>query len=657
MPFPLAKLFTSIKRENKKEEQVIESPQDLLNSVLETEELNSIYPFVWKENKNYIESGGNFIKVLAVVSYPKEQKGNWLSDLKRLKGNISFVQYLEPANAEGMINYYNDSIKNKDAELLKTRDPATRIRLQSEIKSARYQLNQVLSNRSNFMYLYTYIFIQALSLEGLKALEDNAQRILTKLRMKALNPHYCTPMAFWSSLPLGDNQLKDYTYQMCNSETASSFFPFDDSEICYLTPMAQVEGTNKTTNSLVAIDYLDTQRTLNQNMVVIGTSGVGKSTFMVQKILRCYAMGIKIYIIDPENEYSHIVKILGGEVVHLSSNSSTKINPLEIFTTEITDTEGFNDDAEFLKDLVKQKVQRLKAFFKVLKPDLSQVESSILDKVLTSLYNRFTINEDRDMQNLKPTDFPILEDFYNDLGELKKIDLDRYEKIQDFYFILESYVHGSNSLFNGHTNVNINNSLFSFDLKSLQNEVDVQAACYFNIFGFLWDEVTKNREELIYVFIDEFHFLSKNPDSMRFFYQAYKRFRKYNAGAIAGTQQIIDVLDTVDNLGAAMVENSHTKIFFGLDNKGVDDVIRKINISFSDEEISLLRAKRQGEALLVYGSQRAFIKVELTQEELRLWNKKRYREKYGADPDVIPDYESRNEMTPIEKEEVRNFVL
>lgn len=141
-----------------------------------------------------------------------------------------------------------------------------------------------------------------------------------------------------------------------------------------------MEGINKTTNSLVAIDYLDTQRTLNQNMVVIGTSGVGKSTFMVQKILRCYAMGIKIYIIDPENEYSHIVKTLGGEVVHLSSNSSTKINHLEIFSTEVTDTEDFNDDAEFIRDLVKQKVQRLKAFFKVLKADLSQVESSILDR-------------------------------------------------------------------------------------------------------------------------------------------------------------------------------------------------------------------------------------------------------------------------------------
>ncbi|MDQ7861009.1 hypothetical protein RCO48_08225 [Peribacillus frigoritolerans] len=51
-----------------------QSPEDILHGMLETEELNSIYPFVWKENKNYIESGGNYIKVLAVVAYPKEQK-------------------------------------------------------------------------------------------------------------------------------------------------------------------------------------------------------------------------------------------------------------------------------------------------------------------------------------------------------------------------------------------------------------------------------------------------------------------------------------------------------------------------------------------------------------------------------------------------------
>ncbi|MEH7415622.1 hypothetical protein V7266_10110 [Neobacillus drentensis] len=94
-----------------------------------------------------------------------------------------------------------------------------------------------------------------------------------------------------------------------------------------------------------------------------------------------------------------------------------------------------------------------------------------------------------------------------------------------------------------------------------------------------------------------------------------------------------------------MIENSHTKVFFVLENKVVEDVVKKINLSFSDEEISLLRAKRQGQALITYGSQRAFIRVDLTQEELRLWNKKWYFEKYGLNPDEIQDYEASNEMT------------
>ncbi|MFP3416369.1 hypothetical protein SB773_33560, partial [Bacillus sp. SIMBA_074] len=80
-----------------------------------------------------------------------------------------------------------------------------------------------------------------------------------------------------------------------------------------------------------------------------------------------------------------------------------------------TDTEDFNDDSEFIRDLVKQKVQRLKAFFKVLKADLSQVESSILDKTLFNPYNRFSINEESNFTSLMSKDFPILEDFYVDL--------------------------------------------------------------------------------------------------------------------------------------------------------------------------------------------------------------------------------------------------
>ncbi|TKV25031.1 conjugal transfer protein, partial [Citrobacter sp. TBCS-11] len=83
-----------------------------------------------------------------------------------------------------------------------------------------------------------------------------------------------------SSLPLQENLLEEYTYKQSNTETASSMFPFDDSEILELSPRSDVEGINKDTDSLIAIDYLNKRTTLNQNMVVIGTSGVGKTTYM-----------------------------------------------------------------------------------------------------------------------------------------------------------------------------------------------------------------------------------------------------------------------------------------------------------------------------------------------------------------------------------------
>ena len=90
---------------------------------------------------------------------------------------------------------------------------------------------------------------------------------------------------------------------------------FDDGEILDLSPRSDIEGINKDTDSLIAIDYSDKRNVLNQNLVAIGTSGVGKTTYMKQKILRYIAKGVKVFIIDPEDEYSDIVERFGGEVV------------------------------------------------------------------------------------------------------------------------------------------------------------------------------------------------------------------------------------------------------------------------------------------------------------------------------------------------------
>lgn len=656
-------LFKKQKKDKQKEKELekfeldFEKDEDVSNidEYLDTSSIEAIYPFSWEEFPDHIESGDNYIRTLTIVDYPKVKQGNWLSELKRKKGNITIIQDIESSNSTKMIEHYNTAIKNKEAEKLRTHDPLKRKRIEKAIETADMQLTKYLDSEVTYVYQCMYILIQAESLEQLNALTDSVYNTLNKLQLKSMNPMKAQYQAFWSGMPVGENILRDYTYQQSNTEVASSTFPFDDAEILNLTPNCDVEGVNKDTNSLIAVDYNDKRNILNQNMVVIGTSGVGKTTYMQQKILKYIAKGTKVFIIDPENEYTKTVEQFGGTVIHLSSNSQTKINPLQIYSEEVED-EMINEVS--MEMLVKDKIQRMKGFFQVIKPKLSQVEKSILDNILRTVYRNSGIYKYDSIKEISNEQYPVLSDVYNQIEKMKvsEQENEKFKRIEDFYYILDSYVNGSNTLFEGTTNVNIDTNLLSFDLKSLQNDKDIQGAAYLNTFSFLWDEITKNRTENIKLFVDEFHFLTLNPDAASFFHQAYKRFRKYNAGAIAGTQQIQDVLEgTMEdgkNIGEAIIGNSYSKLFFGLDPKGLDDIEDKLRFSFSKKERKLLEKRKQGEALIITGSKRAFMEVRLTEEELRLINPEQYKDKY---PNATTDYESRIEMTNIEKEEARSF--
>ncbi|VDH09429.1 protein TrsE [Lactiplantibacillus plantarum] len=49
---------------------------------------------------------------------------------------------------------------------------------------------------------------------------------------------------------------------------------------------------------------------------------------------------------------------------------------------------------------------------------------------------------------------------------------------------------------------------------------------------------------------------------------------------------------------------------------------------------------------MIYGSQRAFMRVELTEEELRLIDPEAYQEKYNRETAGQPDYQKRGGVNP-----------
>lgn len=649
----LSGLFKILKTKEQKTEK--EKEVNEIKGLIDRDVVDSIYPFVFETNRDYIAAGGNYIKPYVVLSYPGEPTGNWLSPLKRLKGNVAISQHLEPANGEILNHYYNETIKNKEAELLRTLDPYRSELIKKEIRSARMQLEQSLDEKSTYLYLYTYIILQGKSEMELNSLEEALNRVLIKTSLKAIVPYRKIDEAFWSCLPLGLNKLSEYTYSMTNSVSASSFMPFDDNEICDITQTSTIEGRNKDTNSYIAVDYLNRKRTLNRNKCVLGTSGGGKSTYIGKNIVQNVAEGSSnIYLIDPENESSVRVLAHGGTVIDLSSASPVRLNPFEIQSVFLNDDIVIQKDRqltdEVVDNLIKQKVQRLKGIHRAIMPEMTRVQLSIISKETMGIYDKF--REIKNLGEMTPTDFPILEDLYNALKNLEKTDIEKYKLIEEYCFILEDMVHGSSTILNGHTNIDLSSNLISFNLKPLQTETDMQSVVYLNTFGFLWELITSDASVSDLLFCDEFHFLLKNDDSADFFLQAYKRFRKYNAGVTVTTQQIGDLLKSTSNgdelIGAAILGNSYTKVFFGMEDMEVETIKTKLKINLSKKEEDFLKSKRQGEALFMYGKKRAEMKVNLTLEELRLFNPERYKEITGEDPKIVPDWSSKVYLTQSE---------
>jgi len=243
-----------------------------------------------------------------------------------------------------------------------------------------------------------------------------------------------------------------------------------------------------------------------------------------------------------------------------------------------------------------------------------------------------TLCEKKNLAKMENTDFPTFSDLEKRLKDLEKTDFKRYQRIEGFIYSLEDFTVGSRTIFNGHTNIDLNNPLICFSLRDLQTEEGIRDLAYLNSFSYLFEEITNNPHIVTSVYADEFHFLLKNKISADFFFQAYKRFRKYNADCTVSTQQIDDVLKASDNIGKAIIGNSFTKVFFGLDETDAQGISNELKLKLTKKELSFITSKRQGEALLFHGTKRAKIRVDLTQEEMRLLNPDGYEDIYGVSP-------------------------
>lgn len=653
-------------------EQNLYIPREQLQDILEidTEIVSDFAPFIFEFDREKVICDNKYSRPYVITKYNNKPKGNWFSRLRKLSGDITISHYYTKANGNFLNEFYNQTIKNKQAQIERTYDPATLLRLKNELRIATMQLEQALEDNTTYLYLYTYVLIRGNTQERLDALCEKFETCCSAIGIKAMIPYTRIDEAFWSCLPLQTNEVPEYTYTIANSISASSIFPFDDNELSVFTENMTIEGVNKDTENIISIDYTNKRIVVNRNKFIFGSSGGGKTTYINSDWMKKLAFADnskrlqqRIILFDPEDEQVERVKLFGGEVIPLSSMSDARINPFQIFSNQLPDREqstfssveeyedyldlydghafGKSLSMEETDRLVNKKLNSLVPYFTLIDSKLKDNQLSIVKTEAKKLYGK--LYEIRNLEKLTNEDFPIFSDLYEHLLALKKEDRQRFRKIESFVDALEDFAVGTRTIFNGHTNIDLQNPLICFSLRDLQTEIGIRDLAYLNAFQYLFEDITNHPEIGTWVYADEFHFLLKNEVSADFFFQAYKRFRKYNAACTASSQQISDVFQAINNIGKAIIGNSFTKIFFGLEEPEAEEIIRELRLPLTRKEVAHLTARRQGEGLIFHGTKRAKLTVKLTPEELRLLNPTRYVEEYDQ-----PDTQTINWLARIQ---------
>ena len=302
--------------------------------------------------------------------------------------------------------------------------------------------------------------------------------------------------------------------------------------------------------------------------------GYGKSFSVMQMVTNIMLRwpDDDIVLIDPEQEYTHLVTAMGGVVIDISASSPSHINPMDI-------TEDYGDD----EDPIRLKSQFLQNFCQLIlhSSELSPQERTFIDVAAGLTYQRY-------MANPKREEMPTLHDFYRNLAL-------QGEDVKPLLTALKLYVSGSMDLFAHQTNVNVQNHCICFNTVKLGKSM--QSIGMLTVLDQVWNRITRNRVlgRRTWVFTDEFQQLLGNKDCTDFYFQLSSRARKWGAILTSITQHVRSVLDNED--ARRMLSDCGYIKLLNQSPDDANDLARLLHIS--NEEKRYIENAEVGSGLLI----------------------------------------------------------
>ncbi|MGN0487700.1 MAG: VirB4-like conjugal transfer ATPase, CD1110 family [Ruminococcus sp.] len=538
-----------------------------------------ICPDSMEFTKDYFKIGDRYGRVLFLREYASYIKDDMVTEIMDLNRNMMLSIDVIPVptdeavrEAESRLLGVETNITNWQRKQNQNNNFSATIPydMEQQKKEMKEFLDDLTTRDQRMMFA---VITMVHTADTKEQLDNDTEAILTTVRK---NMCQFAPLKFQqmdglqTAMPFGVRKIN--CLRTLTTESLSVFIPFRVQDIHHENGIYY--GQNIISKNMIIADR---KQLLNGNAFIMGVSGGGKSFAAKGEIInQILASNADVILIDPEREYSPLVKALGGEIINISATSPNHINAMDM-------SKDYGDGAnpvilksEFILSLCEQLIGGA---------NLGAKQKSIIDRCTASVYREY---QQSDYTGRVPT----LQDFRAELLAQPE------PEAKEIALAIELFTNGSLNTFAKHTNVDTNNRLICYDILDLGKQL--MGIGMLVVLDSILNRITQNRAKgkNTYIFIDEIYLLFQHEYSANFLFTLWKRVRKYGAFATGITQNVDDLLQS--HTARTMLANSEFIIMLNQASTDRIELAKLLNIS--ELQLNYITNVEAGHGLLKVGS-------------------------------------------------------
>lgn len=561
-PLDVLELFYNFYNPVKAKEDKFRLPADIYKRGAKIKDY--IAPTSFRFKNTYCEMGVAFNRTFFVRDYPEVITDTFVNDILDSPNNISVSMHIDSKDPSQSTSYLKNKILTLESQAQQRKKNNKREGMDYipyDLKNSIVETNELLdglTKRNQKMFLFSlYINVSTESLEELEDISKTINRVARKHLVTIDILSHRQEHGLASILPLAYNKIG--IKRPLLTDSTAIFIPFSAQTM--FNHGGFYYGLNSITNSMVVVN----RKTLkNPNGFVLGIPGSGKSFKSKREIIDAIELtDDDVIIIDPEREFDRLCYLYKGENIKISPSSKNYLNPLDISVDYGGDDDPIQAKSDFILSIAE-----------TLKGSLTPADKTLIDRCVKLSYKKL-LEHNWDKQYM-----PTLETFYNILKDQKE------DQVKDLILAFEMYVEGSYNTFSKPSNVTLKNRLTVFDTKDLGKQLKKLGLLV--TLDTVWNIISQNKEagKNTWLFTDEFYLFFDDTDeatsySSDYYFEVYKRARKYGGLVTGITQNVEDLLHSPK--ARTMLANSQFLIL--LDTAPTDrmELLKILNLSETQE--------------------------------------------------------------------------